>query len=364
MASSDITAMLEILSRRQCRCRPLACLSPEASGKQRRTVSPSPRTVRALRNDGAPNPPPNAAGRSVRSSATGRAGERTPPLPAAARAGGWSLCSSTSPPLLSQPSSHSKSTSQGPGGQAQGATNEPPAIPGGSSRAPLSPHRQTGHAASPSPSSSGRSLDSQAAAAWGQGVMTAQNSAHAGASGQVIILQSKAMPGRTLQRQDAQTNGKRLPRLLRVVSTLLCHCYSRSGAAGYYGSYKWCNRCGGPTRGHGLRRVILLLRGSPGGVHLKPEVKDEIWKGEFIELYSLLPREDFIDVDEEKDKEKAKKREEEEKKRYRKIPKTFGTWLMAFCIYAGVLGEKQPQLCSSHFCYVDEIWSASRDFGG
>ncbi|OCT76554.1 hypothetical protein XELAEV_18031757mg, partial [Xenopus laevis] len=101
----------------------------------------------------------------------------------------------------------------------------------------------------------------------------------------------------------------------------------------------------------------------PVGVHLKLETKEKIWKGEFVEIFSLLPLEEAVEVKED-DKKEGKKEEEERAKRYRKIPKTFGNWLRAFCILAGVIGEKHPQKCSALFCYLDGIWEAFRVYGG
>ncbi|CAH2330349.1 Hypothetical predicted protein, partial [Pelobates cultripes] len=111
------------------------------------------------------------------------------------------------------------------------------------------------------------------------------------------------------------------------------------------------------------RQHAYVSFAGPLGVHLKQDVKEKLWKGEFCEIFSLLPLEDFIDLKEE-DKKDEKKEEEEKRKRYRKIPKSFGNWLRAFCVLASVLGEKSPGLCSSLFCYLDGIWEAYRTYGG
>ncbi|OCT92049.1 hypothetical protein XELAEV_18015106mg [Xenopus laevis] len=222
MACADITAMLEALRqqaekngsawlrdqlgsignpqdtdvgplhRPHRRCRPPACLSPEASGKQRRTASPSAGAVRALRGNGAPIPPSMTAVSRARSGATGRSGERAPSA-AASRAGGRSVRTSrssvrrhkgngASSPLRVQSTAHSENTTQGPGGQSQGASNEPPIMPGTASRAPSSPCRPSRETTSPCPSPSGRGHGSQtAAAAWGHDVLTAHSRVHDGA---------------------------------------------------------------------------------------------------------------------------------------------------------------------------------------
>ncbi|OCT79771.1 hypothetical protein XELAEV_18026581mg, partial [Xenopus laevis] len=487
------------LNRPHRRCRPPARLSPEASGKQRRTASPSAGAVRALRGNGAPIPPSAATVSRARSSATGRSGERAPS--ATARAGGGARapaaaqCGATEgmAPLLPC-ACYYRRTVQAPHKDPGGIYRGPQMNPLSRQATPVGPlHLHAGHLGFLhllGPSSSGRGLGSQAAAAaWGHDVVTAHSRAHDGVAGQhrergghpssssmdpsraprhelrqeSLGRDSSARPegrdwldslhgsdsdssqDRTTRRSwlpsrssnnNTEMSGARannagvvraadriadaghpdqrpeasqavsggeyfalpLMQSQRVVS-------AQAGPGGAQGSLlslfegirnmvaSWETAKGGtPTAAtvqgassggtEGQSTTVLTtpplggteLPGAvakvatpagqqtaavaigPLGVHLKPEVKEKIWKGEFIELYSLLPREDFIDVDEEKDKEKAKKREEEEKKRYRKIPKTFGTWLRAFCIYAGVLGEKQPQLCSSLFCYVDEIW--------
>ncbi|OCT80202.1 hypothetical protein XELAEV_18027013mg [Xenopus laevis] len=52
----------------------------------------------------------------------------------------------------------------------------------------------------------------------------------------------------------------------------------------------------------------------PLGKHVKMEVKKKVWKGEYVEIFSLLPLERFnLDI---LDKKEEKKKEEEEKRRY------------------------------------------------
>lgn len=106
--------------------------------------------------------------------------------------------------------------------------------------------------------------------------------------------------------------------------------------------------------------VYVCFEG-PLGAHLKPEVRDKIWKGEYVEIFSLLPLEKF-NLDRVKPDES--KKEEEERRRYRLIPRTFANWLQAFAILASVIGEKAPDNCSALFCYLDSIGEAHRVYGG
>ncbi|KAM3932714.1 uncharacterized protein RB166_005734 [Leptodactylus fuscus] len=106
--------------------------------------------------------------------------------------------------------------------------------------------------------------------------------------------------------------------------------------------------------------VYVCFEG-PLGAHLKQEVREKIWKGEYVEIFSLLPLEKF-NLDRVKPDEC--KKEEEERRRYRLIPRTFSNWLQAFAILASVVGEKAPENCSALFTYMDSIGEAYRVYGG
>ncbi|CAJ0947984.1 unnamed protein product [Ranitomeya imitator] len=106
--------------------------------------------------------------------------------------------------------------------------------------------------------------------------------------------------------------------------------------------------------------VYVCFEG-PLGAHLKKEVKEKIWKDEYVEIFSLLPLEKF-NLD--KGKKEDSKKEEEEKRRWRLIPQTFANWQQAFFILAGVIGEKFSENCTGLFCYVDAIGEAYRAYGG
>lgn len=106
---------------------------------------------------------------------------------------------------------------------------------------------------------------------------------------------------------------------------------------------------------------VYVCYEGPLGSHLKQEVREKLWKGEYVEIFSLLPLEKF-NLD--RVKPDDSKKEDEEKRRYRLIPRTFTNWLQAFAIMASVIGEKQPEHCSALFCYQDAIGEAYRVYGG
>lgn len=62
-------------------------------------------------------------------------------------------------------------------------------------------------------------------------------------------------------------------------------------------------------------KVYVCFEG-PLGAHLKQEVRDKIGKGEYIEIFSLLPLEKF-NLD--RVKPDDSKKEDEEKRRYRHL---------------------------------------------
>uniref|UniRef100_A0A1B8XWI4 C3H1-type domain-containing protein n=1 Tax=Xenopus tropicalis TaxID=8364 RepID=A0A1B8XWI4_XENTR len=101
----------------------------------------------------------------------------------------------------------------------------------------------------------------------------------------------------------------------------------------------------------------------PLGTHLKPEVRDKVQKGEYVDIFTLLPLERFNLDKWEKGKE-HRKEEDEDRRRFRLIPRTFVNWLQAFCIFASLVGEKFPGCCSGLFCYLDSILEAHRVYGG
>lgn len=97
---------------------------------------------------------------------------------------------------------------------------------------------------------------------------------------------------------------------------------------------------------------------SPLGFHLPLAVKEKIWKGEFLDLLSLLPiAKDFII--------KTDKRYEDGAVDSRRpISRSFFNWLQAFCIFSAIMGEKHPEKCPGLFQHLEHIPEAYKSFGG
>lgn len=98
---------------------------------------------------------------------------------------------------------------------------------------------------------------------------------------------------------------------------------------------------------------------SPLGYHLSSSMKEKIWRGDVVDILSLLPcQKDFAF--------KSDRRGEEEQEEYRRrtVPRSFHNWLQAYCIYAGVAAEKRPELCGGLFQNLDHILEAYTNFGG
>lgn len=89
----------------------------------------------------------------------------------------------------------------------------------------------------------------------------------------------------------------------------------------------------------------------PLGAHLKVEVREKIWTGEYVEIFSLLPKPD------------ESKKEEEERRRYSLIPRTFSNWLQAFVILVSLIGKKALENFYVLFCYLDSIGRLTGSMG-
>lgn len=105
-------------------------------------------------------------------------------------------------------------------------------------------------------------------------------------------------------------------------------------------------------------KEALTCEISPLGYHLTSAIKEKIWRQEFVELLALLPS------SKDTSKQSDKKVDDKDDEKKRTAPKSFFNWLQAFTIYASVMGEKQPQLCSGLFRHLEIILEAYRNFGG
>ncbi|OCT70495.1 hypothetical protein XELAEV_18037416mg [Xenopus laevis] len=117
-----------------------------------------------------------------------------------------------------------------------------------------------------------------------------------------------------------------------------------------------------PISDNARSQTYICFEG-PLGAHLSVEIREKIWKNEYVDIFTLLPLERFNLDKWEKGKE-ARKQEDEDRRRFRLIPRTFSNWLQAFAILASIIGERKPEKCSALFCYMDMILEAFRVHGG
>lgn len=96
----------------------------------------------------------------------------------------------------------------------------------------------------------------------------------------------------------------------------------------------------------------------PLGTHLKTEVRERIWKGEFVEIFSLLPLETYY-----LDRVKPYKSKKEERRRYRLIwaPFPIGSKPLLFLQFHRRKGTGE---LLHAFCYLNSIREAYRVYRG
>ncbi|XP_069097417.1 uncharacterized protein [Pleurodeles waltl] len=103
------------------------------------------------------------------------------------------------------------------------------------------------------------------------------------------------------------------------------------------------------------------LQSRPGklAAHVDSEIKDKIWKGDFVDIFSLV---------------RAKRREVESKDRdskassltdkKTKIEENITNWLFGFNMFMSVMLEKKPEIGMSMICYANKILKAHHMYGG
>ncbi|KAJ1156491.1 hypothetical protein NDU88_009210 [Pleurodeles waltl] len=104
---------------------------------------------------------------------------------------------------------------------------------------------------------------------------------------------------------------------------------------------------------------LLLSRPGKLAAHVSAEVKEKIWKGEFVDIFSLI---------------RAKRREVEVKEketkssfygeRKPKVEESITNWLFGFNVFMSVLLEKKPELGRSLIYYANKIMKAQHTYGG
>ncbi|KAJ1205847.1 hypothetical protein NDU88_001272 [Pleurodeles waltl] len=103
----------------------------------------------------------------------------------------------------------------------------------------------------------------------------------------------------------------------------------------------------------------LLSRPGMLAAHVSAEVKERIWKGEFVDIFALI---------------RAKRREVEVKEketksssygeRKPKVEESITNWLFGFNVFMSVLLEKKPELGTSLIYYANKIMKAQHTYGG
>ncbi|KAJ1193184.1 hypothetical protein NDU88_002489 [Pleurodeles waltl] len=103
----------------------------------------------------------------------------------------------------------------------------------------------------------------------------------------------------------------------------------------------------------------LVFRPGKFAAHVGSEVKEKIWKGEFVEIFSLIrARRREIKV---KEKE-GKALVSSDKKP--KVKENITNWLFGFNVFLSVMLEKKPELAISMICYAKKIFRAHHMYGG
>lgn len=97
----------------------------------------------------------------------------------------------------------------------------------------------------------------------------------------------------------------------------------------------------------------------PLGTHLKSEAREKIWRGDYVEICSMLPLEkcnlDWV---------KPNESEEEEWRWYRLILCMFSNWLQTFAILYSIIGEKAQDNCSMLFVLPGFHWGSIQGLWG
>lgn len=95
------------------------------------------------------------------------------------------------------------------------------------------------------------------------------------------------------------------------------------------------------------------------GYQLPLLVKETVWKGELVDVLSLLPsHKEFVGKEDKKGDEKM------EDDRRRPVPRSFHNWLQAYCVFSSVMAERRPDLCGGLFQHLYHVLEAYSNFGG
>ncbi|KAJ1171110.1 hypothetical protein NDU88_002981 [Pleurodeles waltl] len=114
-----------------------------------------------------------------------------------------------------------------------------------------------------------------------------------------------------------------------------------------------------PASAEGTGLDTLLSRPGKLAAHVASEIKDKIWKGDFVDIFSLV---------------RAKRREVEPKDKVSKassftdkkpkIEENITNWLFGFNVFMSVMLEKKPEIGMAMICYANKILKAHHMYGG
>ncbi|KAJ1084197.1 hypothetical protein NDU88_004349 [Pleurodeles waltl] len=104
---------------------------------------------------------------------------------------------------------------------------------------------------------------------------------------------------------------------------------------------------------------LLLSRPGKLAAHVSTEVKEKIWKGEFVDIFSLIRAK----------RTKFEGKEKEPKsscyvERKPKIEENITNWLFGFNVFMSILLRKKPELGTSLIYYENKILKAQHTYGG
>ncbi|KAJ1114944.1 hypothetical protein NDU88_003174 [Pleurodeles waltl] len=113
------------------------------------------------------------------------------------------------------------------------------------------------------------------------------------------------------------------------------------------------------TSAEGTGLDTLLSRPGKLAAHVAPDIKEKIWKGEFVDIFSLI-RAKRINV-ETKDKEPKVSSSSAKKP---KIEESITNWLFGFNVFMSVMLERKPETGIAMICYANKILKAHHMYGG
>ncbi|KAJ1080161.1 hypothetical protein NDU88_000381 [Pleurodeles waltl] len=109
----------------------------------------------------------------------------------------------------------------------------------------------------------------------------------------------------------------------------------------------------------GAGQDTLLSRPGKLAAHVAPDIKEKIWKGEFVDIFSLIRAKRGELETKEKD---AKALSSIDKKP--KVEESITNWLFGFNVFMSVMLKKKPESGIAMICYANKILRAHHMYGG